>query len=534
MAAIPYLAWSTPIPPKPPEPRPLPKKNIKSLLRIPNLADSIIRTPLPNWAVRTSEPSPGGRLGESHPDRRRFPHRQYNSSMLEPILAALLIAPPSTVIVDVSIVDAITNTVKPHQNVEFEGGRIVAITTGRPNPKANKVDGKGKFLIPGLWDMHVHWYDQKTLSLFTANGVTGVRQMFGNRELLAWRDAIEAGKMEGPRMVVGSPIVDGPKPFWKTSLPAGTEQEGRAVLRQVKKAGYDFVKVYSFLPPPAYFGILDEAKKLNFPADGHIPHRVSVSQALEAGQRCAEHLYGLPIAAARRENQFLQTVEKFAPKGNNGIMDAYWYMEEAIAASLDLEKEQALFKQMKEASMFQCPTLVVLHAMANFFDPAFRANHPHNAYIFKSAKEGFWKPQSSPNLKRHLELERKAYERNFALFKRMQKAGVPIVAGTDVLNPYTFPGFSLHDELQLFVKGGMTPAQALCTATVNPARMLKKQNMGSIKVCDVADLVLLDANPLTDIGNTTKIASVVQRGRVYTRRDVEKIKARARTYFKKN
>jgi imidazolonepropionase-like amidohydrolase len=455
--------------------------------------------------------------------------------MLELAIATVLApAAVSWVIVDVSIVDPAANAVTAHQNVAFSGDRITYIGTNLPAAEAKRIDGKGKYLIPGLWDMHVHWYDKPTLGLFTANGVTGIREMFGMRELLAWRDAIEKGTMTGPRMVVGSPIVDGPKPFWQGSLAAGTETAGRAAVRQVKKAGYDFVKVYSFLPPPAYFGIMDEAKKLGFPADGHIPTRVSIGQAIAAGQRCAEHLYGFAIAAARRENEFRRAVEKSAPKGPRGLMDAQWDMEEAIAASLDLEKEQALFKQLKDASMFQCPTLVVLHAMANFFDPAFRANHPHNAYIFKSAKEGFWKPQPSPNLKRHLELERKAYERNFELFKRMQKAGVPIVAGTDVLNPYTFPGFSLHDELQLFVKGGMTPAVALCTATVNPARMLKKQNMGSIKVGNVADLVLLDANPLTDIGNTTKIASVVQRGRVYTRRDVEAIKARARTYFKKN
>jgi len=454
--------------------------------------------------------------------------------MLELALVTVLAAPASTVIVDVNIVDAVSNTLRHHQNVEFAGDRIISIGANPPNPKAHKISGAGKFLIPGLWDMHVHWYDKSTLSLFTANGVTGVRQMFGNRELLAWRNDIEAGKMTGPRMVVGSPIVDGPKPFWKTSLPAGTEDEGRAVLRQVKKAGYDFVKVYSFLPPPAYFGIMDEAKKLNFPADGHVPHRVSVTQAAEAGQRCAEHLYGFAISAARRETQFRQTIEKFAAKGNNGVMDAYWYMEEAIAASLDHEKEQAIFAQIKAHPMYQCPTLVVLHASAERFDPAFR-RHPHIAYMFKSFVDGFWKPPKVKDLKEFLALERRAYQRNFDLLSRMHKSGVPIIAGSDVANPYTFPGFSLHDELQLFVKAGMSPAEALCTATINPARMLNKQaTMGSVKVGNVADLVLLDANPLVDIKNTTRIASVVQRGRLFSRTEMDSILRNARSYLKKN
>lgn len=454
--------------------------------------------------------------------------------MLTPILAAVLMAPASTVIVDVSVVDPVANSIRPHQNVEFAGDRIISITSGKPNPKATRIDGKGKFLIPGLWDMHVHWYDKPTLGLFTANGVTGIREMFGMRELLAWRDAIEAGKMTGPRMVVGSPIVDGPKPFWQGSLTAGTEAEGRAALRQVKKAGYDFVKVYSFLPPPAYFGIMDEAKKLGFPADGHIPSRVSIEHAVKAGHRCAEHLYGFAISSARREDEFRRAVERFAPKGPSGIMDAQWDMEEAIAASLDLDKEKAVFSEIKQGSMFQCPTLVVLHSMANFFDPAFRADHPHKDYMFKSAMESFWKPPKSLNLKQHLALERKAFERQFAMFKRMHKAGVSIVAGTDVMNPYTFPGFSLHDELQLFVKAGMTPAEALCTATINPARMLKKDKMGAVKVGNVADLVVLNANPLLDISNTKRISAVVQRGKVFDTREIESIKSKARAYFKRN
>src|SRR5688500_18996208 len=173
--------------------------------------------------------------------------------------------------------------------------------------------------------------------------------------------------------------------------------------------------------------------------------------------------------------------------------------------------------------------------MANFFDPAFRSTHPHNPYMFKSAMDGFWQPPKSPNLKEHLALERKAYERQFALFKRMHKAGVQIVAGTDVLNPYTFPGFSLHDELRLFVKAGMSSAEALCTATINPARMFNKQDtMGSVKAGNVADLVLLDANPLDDIANGKHISAVVQRGKVFDSREIESIKTRARAYFKEN
>jgi hypothetical protein len=453
--------------------------------------------------------------------------------MLELALAVILASPATTVIADVSIVDAEANAIHQHRNVEFAGDKIIKITSGKPNPKARKIDGKGKFLIPGLWDMHVHWYDKPTLGLFTANGVTGIREMFGTRELLSWRDAIEAGKMAGPRMVVGSPIIDGPKPIWGGSIAVGTENEDRATLRRVKAAGYDFAKVYSFLPPPAYFGIMDEARKLGYPVDGHIPDRVSVAQAVEAGQRCAEHLYEFPISTARRETQFRKTIENFVPKGNNAIMDALFEMEDAIDASRDPEKEAALFGKVKDAPMYQCVTLVVHHALANFFDPAFR-NHPYKPYMFKSALNGFWVPPKVTNLKPFLAVERKALQIKMDLARRMHAAGVPIVAGTDVLNPYTFPGFSLHDELGFLVKIGMTPAEALCAATITPARMLKKEaTMGTIKVGAAADLVLLDANPLDDIHNTKRISTVIQRGRVFSHPELDSIKRRAREYMRR-
>ena len=152
-------------------------------------------------------------------------------------------------------------------------------------PGATVVDAAGKFLIPGLWDMHVHWYIRDTLTLFTANGVTGIREMFGNSDLLRWREDIAKGSLIGPRMTVASPIIDGPQPVWPNSIVARNEDEGRKAVRKVKQWGADFVKVYSLLPREAYFAIADEAKRQGISFAGHVPSSVSPAEASDAGQK---------------------------------------------------------------------------------------------------------------------------------------------------------------------------------------------------------------------------------------------------------
>ncbi|MDQ2985645.1 MAG: hypothetical protein M3R13_02850 [Armatimonadota bacterium] len=158
------------------------------------------------------------------------------------LMALATLSAATTAIVDVSVIHPGSTHIAQHQNVVVQGDRIVSVDHSPPPRNARVVNAKGKYLIPGLWDMHVHWYERELFGLFTANGVTGIRQMFGAPELLKFRKEVEAGKLLGPRMVVGSAIVDGPQAFWEGSISAGSAEKGRAVVRIIKAKGYDFVK----------------------------------------------------------------------------------------------------------------------------------------------------------------------------------------------------------------------------------------------------------------------------------------------------
>src|SRR5215475_15009215 len=221
------------------------------------------------------------------------------------------------VLTHLTIIDVTGGAPKPDMTVVITGAHITDLgEAGKVSvPQGGKViDAGGKFLIPGLWDMHVHWYGRDTLTLFTANGVTGIREMFGNSDLLRWRDEIAKGSLQGPRMVVASPIIDGPQPVWPNSISVRNEDEGRKAVTRVKKWGADFVKVYSLLPREAYFGIADEAKKQGLSFVGHVPFTVSASEASDAGQKSIEHLTGVfkalqPFSAQRETELFARFIK---------------------------------------------------------------------------------------------------------------------------------------------------------------------------------------------------------------------------------
>src|SRR5213076_777487 len=166
--------------------------------------------------------------------------------------------------------------------------------------------------------MHVHWYDRDSLTLFTANGVTGIREMFGSPGLLRWRDEIAKGSLTGPRMIVASPIIDGPQPVWPNSIAVRNEEEGRKAVREVKQWGADFVKVYSLLPRDAYFGIANEAKQQGITFVGHVPNAVSAGEASDAGQKSIEHLTGILLACSDKETELRDKIVRASSPGSRG------------------------------------------------------------------------------------------------------------------------------------------------------------------------------------------------------------------------
>lgn len=391
-------------------------------------------------------------------------------------------ASPSVAIRDVTIIDVTGGPPREGMTVIVVGNRIAKI--GRSSqvrvPRgAEVVRAGGKFLIPGLWDMHVHLGEEEfdktaNLRLLIANGVIGIRIMDGSPEHHRWRREIDAGRMVGPRMVIASPIIG----FSPTD-----EAEAVKEARQAKRDGADFLKVHDNLSRAAYFALVDEARRLELPIAGHVPASVTAAEAARAGQRSIEHLTGLAAAE----------------------------IDAALAASLF-----ALFRQHQT---WQCPTLMMRHNYARLDDQAM-ARDPRLKYVkstwrsrwMRMSKEAIgWAADEAP---RRLETVR----REQALVRKMQQAGVRILAGTDDGNPYSFVGFGLHDELAELVGAGITPMQALQAATRNPAQFLGKLAVqGTVREGMLADLVLLNANPLENIRNTRDIEAVVVNGKVFNR-----------------
>jgi imidazolonepropionase-like amidohydrolase len=444
--------------------------------------------------------------------------------LIFPLLAAAASAqtpPASHVLDDVTVVDVATGSLEPHMTVAIVGDRIAAVgkkgTIATPGGAA-VVDGRGTFLIPGLWDMHVHtvfgdWFPggkEVALPLFVANGVTGVRDMGGELEvLLGWRKEIERGSLVGPRMVVSGPMLDGPEPRFPSSIPVASPEDGRRAVSELKRRGADFVKLQSLMTAEAVAAILDQARKSGIPVAGHVPDAVRARDASSAGQKSFEHLIGIFEGSSTREDEFLK-----GGKGPGKFLESF-----------DAARFAELVAILARNRTWQCPTLVWERG-GSLLDARDLAHDPLARYAPASWKDGTWKRFTDEILKGNaddLATRRRFVEKEQELVSAMHRAGVPFLAGTDTAaGVYVFPGFSLHEELELFVSAGFTPREALETATTHPARFLGMEDrLGSVERGKIADLVLLDANPLDDIRNTRKIRAVVANGRLFTRSDLD-------------
>jgi imidazolonepropionase-like amidohydrolase len=457
------------------------------------------------------------------------------------LLSASLVAWPdqqlrqkSLLITHVTVIDATGAPARPDMTVVITGERIKALDqAGKVElpSDADAVDGTGKFLIPGLWDMHVHWSDPVApsapyLGLFTANGVTGVRQMWGFPSHFQWRKDIAAGMLHGPRMMLAGPIVDGPKPVWPGSIAAGTEAEGRHAVRKTMEDGYDFVKVYSLLPRHVYFAIADEARKQGLPFAGHVPYSVTAREASDAGQKSVEHLTGLLLACSAKEGELTVALSEARRDPASPDRALLRRVNEQLIDTFDAAKAATLFAKFKANGTWQVPTLTVLRALGNLDDKDFVKDE--RLKYMPLGVQNFWNPKDDFRFrtmtKEDYVLQRKVFKRDLELVGAMHREGVDLLAGTDVLNPYCFPGFSLHDELALLVEAGLSPMAALQTATRNPARYRDQlKDSGTVEAGKLADLVLLDSDPLTDIKNTRRIANVIVGGKLLTRSKLDKI-----------
>ncbi len=434
----------------------------------------------------------------------------------------------------VTVIDATGAAAKPDMTVVVTGDRITGLGKSgkvRVPREAQVVDATGKFLIPGLWDMHIHWSQREYLPLFIANGVTGARMMWGFPVHHSWRKEIEDGALLGPRLNIASTIVDGPKPIWRGSIGVGNEAEGRQAVIKAKQDGADFVKVYSLLPREAYFAIADEAKKQGIPFAGHVPEAVNAAEASDAGQKSIEHLTGVLLACSRDEEAIRAEMLKALAGVDEPSATRFRRLTVNVRAaqSYDQKKAAALFASFKKNGAWQVPTLTVLRSITHLDDPNF-TNDPRLKYMPPGLRN-YWNPKNDPRFKMYTAEDwaesRKVYAKYLEVTGAMRRAGVEFLAGTDVSNPYCFPGFSLHDELALLVKTGFTPMEALQAATRNPAKYLGLlDSLGTVEKGKIANLVLLDANPLAEISNTQKINAVILGGKLVTKSEIEAMLAK--------
>jgi hypothetical protein len=431
-------------------------------------------------------------------------------------------APPQekTSITHVTVIDVATGTELKDRTIILQGERIVSVAASDSNslPERRVIDAHGGFLIPGLWDMHVHIQDLEDLPLYIANGVVGVRMMFGSKDTRELRARLTTAPLT-PEIIVGSAILDGDPPVWEGSIIIRKPDEARRTVDNTKASGADFVKIYNGIPREAYFALADEARKQNIPFVGHLPYAVRASEASDAGQRSIEHLDGIAIACSKREQGIIKELRPLH------YLEKMNLVAEALN-SFDATQCQALFAQFRRNGTWQVPTLTVHRGMAFMNDGHFTSD-PRLVYMSGDVRRR-WQPENDFRFRRwrpaEFELHRGLFSADKKLVGMMFRAGVPLLAGTDAMNPFCLPGFSLHDELGLLVESGLTPLAALQSAILRPAEFLgRSEELGLIAPGKRADLVLLSSDPLVDIRNTTQIQAVWVHGKYFDRAALDQL-----------
>jgi imidazolonepropionase-like amidohydrolase len=447
----------------------------------------------------------------------------------------------ATVFHDVMVIDVKSGKLLKHQEVIVADKKIIAV---QPISKkswhkgSQIINARGKYIVPGFWDMHAHVLWQHNyrwqFPLLLANGIIGIREMAGKGMGLAdsLKTEMQKGTLPYFHFTASGHMIDGRKVFWPGHLSAPDTATAIRLVDSLIKANVDFIKVYSYLEPVVFEAIAGRCKQKGIRFAGHVPHKVWVTQAARAGMASLEHLYGFLIEACAYPDSAMK-FRRMNSDNFEGGMEPKPRMEKARAGEMFMldnfseSRMRAIAQVLKRHNTYIVPTIVTNRGYYFLNDTAFTKDN--RLQYLSEATRTYWKETKDEDLKSHSTEDWLILRRRYEVEKRMLRIladeKVNIMAGTDFDNPSVFPGFSLHDELALYVEFGMKPIDALRTATINPVTYLKMtDSLGTIQKGKRADFVLLNGNPLKNITNTKNIFAVMTNGRLYTSGELKKLK----------
>ncbi len=445
-------------------------------------------------------------------------------------------------IVDVNVVDVRAGEIRGHQTVVIAEGRITGIGSSdrvRVPTQAIRIPGEGRYLIPGLWDMHIHLRSSEAkpdvplveenaalLDLFLPNGVVGVREMGGDLadSVFRWREEIRSGKRVGPRILTAGRKIDQIPPAWPGSLGVASPEAAREAVREVRQSGADFVKVYfAYVTPEVLGAVVDEAHKAGLKVVGHRAYNLPIETVVDLGQDGIEHAF---YTLAFQRDGYEELNREIAARKQTPLQVSPAERWARMLYLEDAKEEERVYRVMAQKQVWVTPTLTAtIRVWQELGEHDFESDD-RKRFVFPAVWEswdpklGRRRPPSGEVRKILTEVNKRAQRATVAAYK----AGVPMLAGTDcgVDNNYVIPGWSLHEELENLVKAGLTPLEALRMATINAARWRGEDSTeGTVEEGKAADLVLLRSNPLEAISHTREVESVFAGGKYYSRSDLD-------------
>ncbi len=418
-----------------------------------------------------------------------------------------------------NVIDIVSGEIH-QQDLYISDGIIKKIEASNPDKILNaeaSLDVSNKFIIPGFWDNHVHFRggdslieaNKRFLKLFIKNGITTVRDAGGDltTSVLEWKHQISQGELIGPTIYTSGPKIDGPNARWAGSLPVETSDDITMALDSLQQIKTDFVKLYdSTISGDMYLNTISEAEKRSMITSGHMPFTVELQATLDAGLDAIEHLYYVLKGCSSKEEDITKAIV------NKEL--TFWKSMEQLIATYDDEVAESTFQSLKNKDVYVVPTLHIGNVLSNLDE----VDHQNDEYL-KFMSDGIIKTyegriKGALNASDKAKKDRKELNSFFRILtKTLSDADVKLLAGSDsgAYNSYTYPGISLHKELEAIVATGISPLKALKTSAYNGAHFLKKNDaVGTIEVGKISDLVILNTNPLKDIKNTRDIHKVIK------------------------